>query len=151
MSGVEPQPNVLFQSFVNGQLMRTLMERTFGAHGASVEDYGLLSAIGLWGPITPTELASRVGMRPTTLSSALARLERRGHVRREPHPTDRRSHRVELAEAGDRVWKEGWPALRESVAQVERQLGDEHGDVLDRLRRLEQAMRAALDDASISQ
>src|SRR5437868_10487172 len=111
------QPNVLFQSFINGQLMRTLMERTFEAHGAAVEDYGLYSAIGIWAPITPTELAGRVGMRPTTLSSALRRLERRGHVRRGPNPTDGRSYLVELTEAGDGVWKDGWPALRESIAQ----------------------------------
>jgi DNA-binding MarR family transcriptional regulator len=143
--------NVLFQSYLNGQLMQTLMQRTFEAHGANVEDFGLYSAIGVWGPITPTELAGRIGMRPTTLSSALNRLERRGHVRRTRNPNDGRSHLVELTEAGDRRWKEGWPPLTESVAQVVDQLGDEHEDVVEQLRRLEEALRGALDAAAISQ
>ena len=131
--------------------MRALMERTFEARGAAVEDFGLYSAIGVWGPLTPTELAGRVGMRPTTLSSALRRIEDRGHVRRTANPADGRSHLVELTEAGDRMWKGGWPALRESIAQVKRELGDDHDDVLERLRRLEQALRSALDAATIPQ
>ena len=142
--------NVLFQSYLNSQLLRTLMERTFETHGASVEDFGLYSALGVWGPITPTELAARIGLRPTTLSSALRRLEGRGHVRRERNPSDGRSYLVELTEAGDRRWREGWPPLRESVEQVVGQLGDEHADVVEHLRRFEQALRGALDATTIS-
>jgi DNA-binding MarR family transcriptional regulator len=89
-------------------------------------------------------------MRPTTLSSALRRLEERGYVRRGPHPADGRSHLNELTEAGDRVWKDGWPALRESIAQIERELGEESEAVLVQLRRLEHALRSALDDATLS-
>lgn len=150
MADAGPQ-NVLFQSYLNSQLLRTLMDRTFEAHGANVEDFGLYSAIGLWGPVTPTELAGRVGMRPTTLSSALRRLEGRGHVRRERNPSDGRSYLVELTEAGDRRWREGWPPLRASIDRVVQQLGEEHEDVAERLRRFEEALRSALDDPPISQ
>jgi DNA-binding MarR family transcriptional regulator len=142
--------NVLFQSYLNGQLLRTLMERTFEAHGANVEDFGLYSAIGVWGPITPTELAARIGLRPTTLSSALRRLERRGHVRRERNPNDGRSYLVQLTEGGDRRWKDGWPPLRESVEQVVGQLGGEHEEVVEHLRRFEHALRGALDAHTMS-
>jgi DNA-binding MarR family transcriptional regulator len=150
MADEGPQPNVLFQSYLNGQLMQTLVQRTFGAHGADAEDFGLYSALGLWGPITPTELASRVGMRPTTLSSALRRLERRGHVRRERNPSDGRSYLVELTEEGDGRWRQGWTPLRESIEQVVQQLGDEHEEVVEGLRRLEKAFRGALDAAATS-
>jgi DNA-binding MarR family transcriptional regulator len=155
VAGVQGQPNVLFQSYINGQLIRTLMDRKFEAHGASNDDFGLLSAIGIWSPVTPTELAARVGLRPTTLSSALRRLETRGHLRRLPHPSDGRSHLIQLTETGDRVWKDGWPALREAIGEVERELGPEYEGILERMRRLEQALRAALaapvDDPAISQ
>jgi DNA-binding MarR family transcriptional regulator len=123
----------------------------FESRGAAVEDFGLYSAIGIWGPITPTELAGRVGMRPTTLSSALNRLERRGHVRRLRNPRDGRSRLVELTADGDRRWKDGWPSLQESIALVVQQLGEEHDAVVERLRRFEQALRAALDAPTISQ
>jgi DNA-binding MarR family transcriptional regulator len=150
MADEGPQPNVLFQSYLNGQLMQSLVQRTFGAHGADAEDFGLYSALGVWGPITPTELASRIGMPPTTLSSALRRLERRGHVRRERNPNDGRSYLVELTDAGDRRWRDGWPPLRASIEQVVAQLGEEHEEVVDRLRRLERALREALDAAATS-
>jgi DNA-binding MarR family transcriptional regulator len=143
--------NVLFQSYLNGQLLRTLMERTFEAHGADAEDFGLYSALGVWGPITPTELAARIGLRPTTLSSALRRLERRGHVKRERNPNDGRSYLVELTDEGDRRWKAGWPALHESIEQVVGQLGDAHEEVVEHLRRFESALRGALDASTISQ
>lgn len=40
---------------------------------------------------TVSELGADVGSRPTTLTSVLDRLERRGHITRGPHPGDRRA------------------------------------------------------------
>jgi DNA-binding MarR family transcriptional regulator len=49
--------------------------------------FAVQSMIGALGPITPTELARRVGLAPTTISSWLSRLEGEGAVRRRPTPT----------------------------------------------------------------
>ena len=147
------QPNVLFQTYVVSNLLGAVLERAFASRGLSRDDFGLSSAIGVWGPITPTELSARVGMPPTTLSSALARLERRGYLRRERNPKDGRSYLVELTEEGDRAWRAGWPALREAVEALERELGGSLGEVQDAVERLQDAARAALavDEATISQ
>jgi len=55
-------------------------------------------------------LAKRTGLRPSTLTRMLDRLEKSGHLRREPSETDRRKHlvftiqvREELRERYDRV------------------------------------------------
>ena len=147
------QPNVLFQTYVASNLLGAVLEREFAAHGLSRDDFGLASAIGVWGPITPTELSARVGMPPTTLSSALARLDRRGYVRRAPNPKDGRSHLIELTEEGDRAWREGWPALRAAIEALERELGGSLDEVQDAIERLQDAARSALavDEAAISQ
>ena len=49
---------------------------------------------------TVSQLAAAVGTRPTTLTSVLDRLDRRGHVTRGPVAGDRRAVLVELTESG---------------------------------------------------
>ncbi|MGW0884569.1 MarR family winged helix-turn-helix transcriptional regulator [Streptomyces sp. NPDC002671] len=49
---------------------------------------------------TVSQLGAAVGTRPTTLTSVLDRLERRGHVTRSTRAGDRRSVLIELTESG---------------------------------------------------
>ncbi len=153
MARAGPQ-NILFQTYITGQLAATLLDRHFEASGVSSNHFGLLSALGVWGPITPTELATRIGMRPTTLSSALARVAELGYVERVPNPSDGRSYLVELSEEGQRAWRAGWPALQASLARLEDELGDALDQVQDAIDRLGSATRAAIaapvDESAIS-
>jgi MarR family transcriptional regulator, organic hydroperoxide resistance regulator len=49
---------------------------------------------------TMSELGAAVGTRPTTLTSVLDRLERRGHITRGNRPGDRRAVLIELTAVG---------------------------------------------------
>ena len=49
---------------------------------------------------TVSQLGAAVGTRPTTLTSVLDRLERRGHITRSSRAGDRRSVLIELTESG---------------------------------------------------
>ena len=49
---------------------------------------------------TVSQLGAAVGARPTTLTSVLDRLERRGHITRGPRAGDRRSVVIELTDSG---------------------------------------------------
>ncbi|OIJ63946.1 MarR family winged helix-turn-helix transcriptional regulator [Streptomyces mangrovisoli] len=49
---------------------------------------------------TVSQLGAAVGARPTTLTSVLDRLERRGHITRGTRAEDRRSVLVELTDSG---------------------------------------------------
>ncbi|MET7986553.1 MULTISPECIES: MarR family transcriptional regulator [unclassified Streptomyces] len=49
---------------------------------------------------TVSELGAAVGTRPTTLTSVLDRLERRGHITRGTRPGDRRAVLIELTPTG---------------------------------------------------
>lgn len=64
---------------------------------------------------TVSELGALIGSRPTTLTSVLDRLERRGHVTRRSHPTDRRAVRIELTASGRQVAA----TAREAIIQLE--------------------------------
>ncbi len=61
------------------------------------------------------ELASATATKPTTLTSVLDRLVRKGHVTRELDPADRRSFRVSLTADGRRAAD----ASREAMGDLE--------------------------------
>jgi MarR family transcriptional regulator, organic hydroperoxide resistance regulator len=64
---------------------------------------------------TISELGKAVGVRPTTLSSVLDRLERRDHITRGTRPGDRRVVVVELTSSGGEAAR----AIRESITRIE--------------------------------
>jgi DNA-binding MarR family transcriptional regulator len=49
---------------------------------------------------TVSEICAEAGSRPSTITSVLDRLERRGHIARRPRPADRRVVVVELTSSG---------------------------------------------------
>ena len=51
-------------------------------------------------PLGPVELGNRLGMRSASATELVDRLEAAGHVRRAPHPRDRRRVIVEVTESG---------------------------------------------------
>jgi DNA-binding MarR family transcriptional regulator len=70
---------------------------------------------------TVSALGAAAGTRPTTLTSVLDRLERRGHITRGNRPGDRRSVYVDLTAAGRRAAG----TIRQALTGLEqRALGD---------------------------
>ena len=65
---------------------------------------------------TVSELGAAAGARPTTLTSVLDRLERRGHISRGSLPGDRRAVLIELTPSG-RVTA---ATIRQAVTDLER-------------------------------
>ena len=66
-----------------------------------------------------------------------------GSVPSVAHPEDARSHLVQLTSRGDAHWREGWPALEKTVAQVAANLERPVDDVQDALEDLVSALRKA--------
>jgi MarR family transcriptional regulator, organic hydroperoxide resistance regulator len=64
---------------------------------------------------TVSELGAAVGTRPTTLTSVLDRLERRGHITRGTRPGDRRAVLIELTSSGQRAAT----TIRQAIADLE--------------------------------
>ena len=133
------RPSLLLQIFAANQRMSELVTRELEREGVAAAGYAALSAIGAFGPLTLTELASILGMPLTTASDVVRRLEARGHAQRSPHPGDGRSQLLELT-SGRPQWHAGWPALQRIDASLA-ELLDDAAAIRDALERLEQALR----------
>ncbi|MDF2994127.1 MAG: sugar-specific transcriptional regulator, TrmB family [Microbacterium sp.] len=72
-------------------------ERVARAAGLNPRDLGILDVLHAEGPSSPKQIAARTGIHPATLTAALARLERDGHVERRPDPRDGRSVTIAIS------------------------------------------------------
>jgi DNA-binding MarR family transcriptional regulator len=141
---VEPARSlILLETWAASQLVDQLLRRELEAEGVPIERYGLLSAIAVLGPLTPTDLASRLGYRPTTLSEALQLLFEDGLVEKRPNPDDGRSYLLRATRTGEARVRRARRGINRALDALEREL--------DRpLEEVEQAvvgLRRALADA----
>ena len=139
----------LLQVFVAGQLAGELLRRELGETTTGPR-FAVVSVIGALGPITPTELARRLGMAPTTVSSWLARLEGEAVAERRANPADGRSQLIELTETGRRELRTALPEFDRAATRVRDALGEDLDEVLDALDRLVEGLRVALGESAIS-
>jgi DNA-binding MarR family transcriptional regulator len=146
---VPPEPatqrrlSLLLQIYAAYQRMGALVERELERDGVDSGWYAVLSAIGAFGPVTLTELASMLGLPLTTASDVVRRLEARGHVERRRHPDDGRAQLLELTPAGDAAWRDGWPALQRVNQDLLGRLDDEAA-VRGALEQLDAALAASV-------
>ena len=143
MTDAPPPRNILIQLFILGQLAGQLMAREFDRDGVDRNDYAVLTVIGAYGPITPTDLATKLGLPPTTLSASIRRLG--DHVARSPHPTDKRSYLLELTDAGRERSRRGQPALGRTLQAIRDEAGARTPELENALLELQQVLRTTLD------
>jgi len=96
-------------------------EEVFGRFGLNRGDVGVLSALRFAGPsrqLSPTQLFKGLMISSAGITSRLDRLEKRGLVRRERHPNDRRGVLVELTDEGRRVLDEAVKANTEAEREL---------------------------------
>lgn len=82
--------------------------------------------------MTPGELARRLGISTASTTTLLDRLTRSGHVRREPHPTDRRALVVVPTADTDGEVRSTLGQMHERMLEIARRLSPEQAtDVAD--------------------
>lgn len=118
----ESQPPVLWELYVANQKVGQLLEVVLRGKGIAPEDTPLYNALDRVGALTPGELATLLGIAPSTLSYRLARLIRAGQLERLPHPTDGRSAVIRLTVEGRGAWERVFPEFRAALAAVEARL-----------------------------
>ena len=85
-----------------GELFQRDMARSFDGSGLTTARVHLLWVLQHAGPSTQRDLARLCQVTPRNITGLVDGLEESGHVRRTPHPTDRRAVLVELtASAAD--------------------------------------------------
>lgn len=122
------------------QITMYLEEQT-RALGVSPVEGHVLTYLRKYAPAPVGELVRVFGLKQSTLTSLLDRLERAGLVRREPNPADRRSFLIHLTERG-----------RELTTRLNRLLKRLEDEIRARLRRAEtkgfHAVMAAVEDVT---
>jgi DNA-binding MarR family transcriptional regulator len=136
--------NVLFRLYILGQLTNDLVDSAIVRSKLNPNDFALQSAIRATQPVTPTELSTLLGTPPTTLSSQLARLERRKQIKRRRNPDDGRSSLIQLTKQGEKNVLAAIPALRGAISLVAEHLDYSLEELDVALDRLEDALRAAV-------
>ena len=137
-------PGLFLQPFVVSQLVGSVIAEIVDGTGLSGTEFAVVSSLALWDDPTPTALARTLGMSPTTLSAILKRLEERGLVQRARDPGDRRRHVLRLSRAGRGARDLAVARFPGWLERVKAQLGGDPEEVLEPMRRLEGALRAAL-------
>lgn len=103
----------IFRRYLSATVINCLA--TAEAAGLNATDYYALNLLDLSGPLTSGELAAQTGLTTGATTRLIDRLERGGHVRRSPDPSDRRKVIVEAV---------GQPeGLEEVLAGTKRRLG----------------------------
>lgn len=146
VKNTEVKPGLFLQPFVVSQLVSSVIAQVVEGSGLTGSDFAVVSSLAVWSESTPTELARLLGMSPTTMSSALRRLEERGLLERVRDPEDRRRHVLRLTDEGISARDAAIERFPEWLGRVREHLGEDPEGVLEPMRRLEQALRAALED-----
>jgi DNA-binding MarR family transcriptional regulator len=118
---------VLLNLTFAGVVALNRVEDFLALYGLVLKSFNVLAVIhGDPEPLTPTTIGDRTLITKTSITSILDGLERRGLIRRRPHPTNRRSILVDLTDTGgsmcseilrrlhaqEREWMSGMPESR---------------------------------------
>ena len=113
---------------------RRRLDRALAPLEMRSREFWLLALAGR-GNVSQHQIAAVYGLDPSSLVAVLDGLERRGWIRRQPNPDDRRMHWVQRTEEGERLFRRALPRARRAEAQQLAVLSEAHQ------RRLVAAMR----------
>jgi DNA-binding MarR family transcriptional regulator len=95
-----------------GRFLHLLQDRWAEQHGLSEGRIAVLFRLYRTGPTPLGDLAAELNTTPRNITGLVDNLEKSGYVERIPDPTDRRSLRASLTEAGRErihsIWREGF-------------------------------------------
>jgi DNA-binding MarR family transcriptional regulator len=124
-----------------------LLAARLGGCPLTPDDFAVYSALRLMAPCTPSDLANTLGMRASTLSNYLRRMQERGHLRRRRNPRDGRSTLIRLTPSGVRATEGCFPAFGAAIRAVRTRLGDRENDVLAAMEELSRCLAEAIAEA----
>lgn len=117
--------------------MHRQTEAALAAGDVTADQFVLLSLLAERDGITQQELVRRASSDANTIRAMLVRLENRGLVTREKHPTDGRARSVALTRKGrrtyDRLWSQSEPVRERLADAFESEEADTLSELLTRI------------------
>jgi DNA-binding MarR family transcriptional regulator len=152
VAGQRKRSSLLFDLFAANQRVRSLLTAAMEDAGLKPDEYAVYSALFEFEPISPTEIATVVGMPPTTLSHYIRAMRERGHLDERRNPQDSRSRVLKLTVSGrsahrraNRAFEQAYRRFMEGIgdeAAVKASLAEIEGAAADGLARLTSDARA---------
>ena len=136
---------LLLDLWLVGHELSALLDDALASSGLSADDFGLYSVLRGWGPATPSQISRWTGMRPTTVSVALKRLNGRGHADQAPNPQDGRSYLVGLNADGEAAHSAAAPLFFAAMERFDAGMATSDHDARTAVQRIDAALRSALD------
>lgn len=113
-----PDPDLLHRNLATAVI--AFHEAVAHRAGLSISEHKCLGALALTGPVTAGQLARETGFTTGAITGIVDRLEKAGHVKREPNPEDRRSVIIRLLQ--DEALRRGphpmFQSLTEAMARL---------------------------------
>jgi DNA-binding MarR family transcriptional regulator len=128
--------------FATGRQLSTLLHEEMADSPFTPDEFAVTSVLLLEQPVRPTELARLTGLRPTTLSNYLRRLEAAGVVSRRRDPDDGRASLVELTAEGRERTEACFPGFASAIGSFQKALAETGVPELDVVELLESVSRA---------
>ena len=117
IAGLEPAaPGLWFCNWKIWLEARRRLDRSLAPLGLRAREFWLLAIAGS-GDVSQHEIAGLCGLDPSSLVAVLDGLERRGWLRRQRNPRDRRVQWVQRTEAGDALFARALPLAQRAEAQ----------------------------------
>lgn len=117
--------------------LSTLVEHSIAEEGLCLSDFMILEALLHLGPLTITEIQGKVLLATGSMTAAVDRLEKKGHIARKTTPEDRRARVLELTSEGrtliTRVFESHKRELENWMSVL---TSDEKGQAFQMLRKL---------------
>jgi DNA-binding MarR family transcriptional regulator len=103
-SSVSVEPRISYVIARLERAVRAQINERLSPHGLTTLQYTTLSVLGSRGqPLSNAQLARRAYMTPQAMIEVLNALEKKGLIRRDPHPNHRRVYPASLTDEGRRV------------------------------------------------
>lgn len=119
------------------------LDTEFESMALSAREAHLMGYLCAYAPCPINELMRVFGLKASTLTSMLDRLEKGGYIQRSPNPEDRRSYLLQLSERGRTQAKNAHDRVHQFAAEVMQHLTEEQ------LQGFEAVMKAINDTTKI--
>ncbi len=154
MSGEQAQTGterLLFEVWLVTRATTALLDAALAPVGLTAEEFALYSALYRAGTVTPSQLAELLAAPPTTASTHIRRLERRGDLARATNPADGRSALLRLTASGEATYHRARALFYPVHDRVVRALALPVADVQASLAALTAAVRVIRDEQAAAQ
>ncbi|MFI6481185.1 MarR family winged helix-turn-helix transcriptional regulator [Nonomuraea sp. NPDC050663] len=125
---------------IRNHLEQTVLRDT----GLTWTGFVVMWVVWIWGESETRHVAAEAGISKGTLTGVIKTLESYRHLRRSPHPTDRRRVMVALTATGERLMRELFPDFNRQEAFVVKELtGEQRRELAGSLRLVLQHLERA--------